>query len=152
MLAIGWDIWKDWRKDTREQERAELLLRDEMDTNVLLLEAMLRYLKLDTEAAKEQRLALDALPTLPVDAWQAIRQSGAFSPAASPVWKDIAATYHKIAVLNQRIQARELFKATSQALTRFAEQRGALNETLRENSEEILARLKEHRKMLAGSQ
>jgi len=53
-------------------------------------------------------------------------------------------SHHRIAVLNQRLQARELFKITAQPLSNFNEQRALINSGLLREVDEILDRLRKH--------
>ena len=79
LLAIGWDLLKDWRTETRERERAMRLVRDEIGTNVALLESIREHLVEDSQLAKEGKLRVDALPMLPTQVWQGTRLAGSFS-------------------------------------------------------------------------
>jgi hypothetical protein len=148
VLLVAWDVYKDRRKERADQARAIRLVGDEVAVNIDLLESMLTYLTSDTAAAAENKLILAPLPTLPVEAWQATRLAGSFSPVRSDLAKDLASTYHKIAFLNQMIQARELYKATSQPLDKFHEHRKVMNEHLQHAANELLERLKDHREKL----
>ncbi len=149
LFAVGWDLFKDWRREVKERKRAARLVHDEIEINITLAESIREYLTKDSEAAKEQKLLIPALPTLPTQAWETTRLAGGFS-SAPELLREIGGTYHEIAIVNQQIQARELFKLTSQPLDRFNEQRVLMNQELIRRIENILEGLKKHRKQIDG--
>lgn len=148
VLGVVWGEWKDDRAERAKQRQARRLVLDEIETNLMLLDEIKNHLVEDIEAAKRDREMLPALPLLPTDAWKTTQLAGGFSTPSSGLAREIGLTYHRLAVVNQHIQAREMFKATNKALTNYSAYRAAMNRFLVAHISEIVAELKRHRDAL----
>jgi hypothetical protein len=146
-FAAGWDVWKESRREVREQQRAARLVLDEIAINTDLLKALRNYLNRDTELSKTGQEVVSPPTRLAVEAWQTTRLAGSFSSRLEFA-AELAATYLHLTIINQRLQTRELFRATNQALTDYHLRRALINNDLADGLDYLIARLQKHRKEL----
>ena len=131
----------------RERLRSVRLVREEVDANLALLASNQNALRQEIEGLGQGEHLLGALPQLTTEAWQTtLLTDGGQSKKLRP----LARTYRRITILNQRLQARELFKATSQAIRNYNVQLIGINEVLLESGDKITEALTRHRSSLWG--
>lgn len=144
VFAAGWDLWKENRRHVLEGKRAVRLLRGEMIANVALLERARDYLTQDTELANADKgeivVPLDYLSTR---AWEAVSLAGDLTSRLG-FYDELEKTYLAAALLNQRIQARELYRATNQAMMGYSKRRAIINRDMLKSVETLLERFREH--------
>lgn len=144
MFAVTWDLVKDWRKQAGEEHRAMRLVRTEVMTNIELLEGAKKYLAKDTELAQENRELIAPLDPLSIRVWESVALAGTLPANRRSVFDEIGKTYVGAAILNQRIHARELYRAANKAMTRYNEHRGLINQNLMKDVERLLERFRDH--------
>jgi len=140
-------LWKDSRRSRSEEQRAQRLVLDEIETNIALLGEVRERLVDDNEAAKTNREVIAPPPQIPTESWRTVRLAGTLS-SADDLAKEIGLTYHRLDILNQRIQAREMFRATNKALTGYNVARTSINNVLMKSVDDVLPRLESHRTAL----
>jgi hypothetical protein len=143
-LLVLWDIYKRWR----DGRRSVWLVREEVEANLALAPSIRNALAQEIEVTKDRMHIIGALPQFAIEAWQTTLVGGGF-PRNSKVTR-LAGTYRRIVILNQKLQARELFKATNQAMSRFGEQLAVTDEALIEDIDKIADALRRHREELGG--
>jgi len=144
LLVAGWDLWKDARRRAEEKQKAARLLRGEFVTNIVFLERNKEHLLKDIEVAKERKEVVVPLASLSTRAWEAVQLAGAL-PEFS---EELEQTYAAVSILNQRIQARELYRATSQAMSNYDQRRTLINQDLLTAVEKLLEEFQKHRQAL----
>lgn len=149
VFAVAWDVVKNNRREAREERRALQLLRSEVIANIALLELIQEQLSKDSELAKENKELVPPLPLLPTRAWESVHLAGGLSDDREQLAQELRETYLVVTILNQRIQARETYRAMNQAMSNYGARRQILNRDLLESVEKVLDRFRAHLKQLA---
>jgi hypothetical protein len=148
ILLVAWDVYKDRQRKLTEEARATRLVAQEVEVNTLLLKEVRERLATDSEAGKQNREIIAPPPQALTDVWKTTVLAGTFSAPSDDLAKEIALTYHRLAILNQRLQAREMYRATNKALVGYHELRVQINDTLLKSIDELIPRLESHREAL----
>lgn len=146
--AVGWDVWKDWRAEVEQRERALQLMQVEVATSLVVLEEIRGRLLEDSELAKQKKQTFGFLPSLPVEAWYTTRLQGSIASKFPELQQALGFTYFRVALLNQLLQARAQFSLLNQSLANFHEVRSEINERTLFIADDILERMKRHQQAL----
>ena len=150
VFAVLWDMWKDCRRRATEQKRARRLVLDEIETNIALLTESRGVLLQDIEFAKQQKEVVAPPAQAPTEAWRTTRLAGSFA-STDELAREIGLTYHQLAILNQRLEAREMFRAMNKAMSGYSTSRTKINEGLVDYMGGVLTRLEGHRTALKAA-
>jgi hypothetical protein len=146
ILLVAWDVYKDRYRKLIEEARADRLVAEELEVDAILLKEVRELLVGDTAVARNQQREIIQPPAqVLTDAWKTTVLAGSFAPSSKDLAKEIALTYHRLGVLNQRLQARESYRATNKALTGYHQLRAEINDTLVSSIDELLPRLEAQR-------
>jgi hypothetical protein len=148
VLAVAWDVIKDNRREVREERRALQLLRSEVAANIALLELIQEQLSKDSALAKENKELASPLPLLSTRSWESVHLAGALSDDRQQLAQELRETYLAVTIVNQRIQARETYRAMNQAMSNYGERRQVLNQILLESVQNVLDRFRTHMKQV----
>ena len=148
LLVATWDLWKDRRLRAEQHQKATRILQGEIVANMAFLERNREHLTKDIDLAKEQREIVVPLNLLSTRAWESVHIQGTLSPDHSELLKELEQTYISVSILNQRIQARELYRIVSQAMSNYHQRRVLINQDLLTATEKLLLRFQEHRQAL----
>lgn len=148
VFAAGWDLWKERRRESHERQKAIHFLQREIAVNIQILDANYETLEKDTEAAKQQKEVVIPLSLLETQVWQSTRLSGFLASLRPDLAREIDLTYSRSLIYNQKIQWREFYRLTNQAMDNYARRRELLNGFLLGESAELLTRFGKHSEVI----
>jgi hypothetical protein len=140
LFAVMWDLWKERRRSSKERRKSVRLLRQEIGVNIQILDANCDVLESDSEAAKERKEFAETVSLLHTQIWESTRLAGALAILAPEFLKELDVTYVRTLMLNQRIEGRELYRLTNQAMSDYAARRDFINQGLLAHTKALLSR------------
>jgi hypothetical protein len=135
-LALGWDIWQDYRHVKAELHRAARSIEQELSTDLALLSTDLGLLSEDTKAADGQREVVQPLELLSTAAGETAYLRGSLEADSVELTIKLRTVYSSISILNRRIEHREAYRLTNGAKTNYHGRRKLINQDLKQLIEE----------------
>ena len=136
-LALGWDVWQDYRHVKAELHRAARSIEQELSTDLALLSTDLGLLSEDTKAADGQREVVQPLELLSTAAGETAYLRGSLEADSVELTIKLRTVYSSISILNRRIEHREAYRLTNGAKSNYHGRRKLLNQDLQQLIEEI---------------
>jgi hypothetical protein len=136
-LAVGWDIWNDYRSVKAELHRAARSIQQELGTDLELLSTDLGLLSEDTKAAAGQREVVQPLELLSTAAGETAYLRGSLEADSVELTIKLRTVYSSISILNRRIEYREAYRLTNGAKSNYHGRRKLINQDLQQLIEEI---------------
>jgi len=148
-FAVGWDLWKEKKRQTHETATAVGLLQHEAAANMEILDGNRALLEQDTALAGQGREALSRLLLLHSQVWESTRLTGALGALGTQFLEELETTYLRTLMVNERIQGRELYRMTNRAMVNYNPRRMLINGELLDGVNQLRPRFQKHHEDLA---
>lgn len=136
-LAIGWDQYKATRDEKLELARAERSVSQEIAVNLGLIQSNLEMLNADIAAADRKEEVILPLDPFLLAAGQTAYLKGSLESNSMNLALHLRQIYSDLEIVNQRINARDLYRATNGAMSNFGIRRKAMNEDIKFRLEQL---------------
>jgi hypothetical protein len=129
-FAATWDVWKLRRQQVSDAKAASKNVRTEFAANVHSLQENVKMTTADSAAAREDKEVVAPLQRLSVAALESAIVRASIEPFSSALHLALMRAYQNAFVINNRIEFRELYRATNAAMSNFANRREMINDAL----------------------
>ena len=148
-FALGWDLWKEKKRQEHDTGKAITLLQHEVAGNMEILDGNRALLEQDTALGGQGQEAISRLILLRTQVWESTRLTGALGAVGTQFLNELETTYLRTLMLNERIQGRELYRMTNQAMDNYNRRRMLINGEVLDGVKQLRPCFQKHRDDLA---
>jgi hypothetical protein len=126
-LTIGFTYWTSHKAEQTELMRAAKSVAHEVDINIQLIDSNLETLAQDNIAADQQMEVVRPLASLLTSAGETAYLHGSLDPYSKDLTVRLGDTLASLSMLNKRIEGREMYRLTNQAMGNYSTRRKLIN-------------------------